>query len=276
MQGRAIQHEPAIDLDPTTLGRPKISGSFLLHVGFIAAIVAGHFISRIFPHNQWGNQQAPGAIQATLVSSALPLPQDTPPTPNVLATESPSPAPAPPLPSIQPVPQPDDIPIPERKIIHPKEQPKKQQPTPQTHKFAQPTNQQYRAQYGEAPATAMPRSMAPSNNSQQAPVAVGGSEGFNYPWYVSLIQSKVAQSWYIQEVDPRTPVGSVAKVTFTIARDGSASGFRISQSSGYPTLDSSAIRAVERVENFSPLPSGYAKSSLFVEYTFTYRAGPVR
>jgi periplasmic protein TonB len=276
VQGRAIQHSAALDLDPTTLGRPKISGSFLLHAAFIAAIVAGHFVSHLFPHNQWGNQQAPGAIQATLVSSAIPLPQDTPPTPNVLATEMPSPAPAPPLPKIAPVPPPDAIPIPERKFKPPKkEEPKKvERPSP---KFAQPQQQQYHAQYGEAPATSMPRSMAPTAPGPQTPVNVGGAEGFNYPWYVSLIQSKVAQSWYTQEVVPSTPIGSVAKVTFTIARDGSPSNFRISQSSGYPTLDSSALRAVERVENFSPLPSGYSKSSLFVEYTFTYRgAGPVR
>jgi periplasmic protein TonB len=275
MLGRAIQHEPEIDLDPTTMGRPKIPGSFLLHIGFIAAIVAGHFVSQHFHGAQWGNQQPPGAIQATLVN-AIPLPQDTPPTPNVLATETPSPAPTPPLPNIAPVPPPDAIPIAERKLPPKKEQPKKQQQP--TYKHAQPQPQQYRAQYGEAPAPQLARSVAPTNPGPQTPVNVaGGSEGFNYPWYVSLIQSKVAQSWYTQEVDPRTPVGSVTKVTFTIARDGSASNFRISQSSGFPTLDSSALRAVERVENFSPLPSGYSKSSLFVEYTFTYRgAGPVR
>jgi periplasmic protein TonB len=274
MLGRAIAHEPEIDLDPTTMGRPKIPGSVVLHIGFIAAIVAGHFVSHLLPHNEWGNEHAPGAIEATLVNS-IPLPQDTPPTPNVLATETPSPAPAPPTPNIAPVPPPDAIPIPERKFPK-KEQPKKQEAQP-TYKHAQPTPQEHRAQYGEASATEMPRSIAPTI-SQQTPVSVaGGSEGFNYPWYVNLIQSKVAQSWYTQEVDPRTPSGSVTKVTFTIARDGSASNFRISQSSGYPTLDSSAMRAVERVENFSPLPSGYSKSTLFVEYTFTYRgSGPPR
>lgn len=278
MLGRAIEHEPEIDLDPTTLGRPKIPGSILLHFALVGLIVAAHYIAPLIPHNQWGNQQPPGAIQATLVSSAaLPLPQDTPPTPNVLATETPSPAPAPPLPDIAPIPPPDAIPIPERKFVPKKPQPKKP-PTPPAPKYAQPQPQQYRAQYGEAPATQIPRSAAPTNPGPQTPVNVtGGSEGFNYPWYVSLIQSKVAQNWYTQEVDPHTPVGAETKVTFTIGRDGSASGFRISKSSGFPTLDSSALRAIQRVENFSPLPSGYSKSSLFVEYTFTYRgAGPVR
>ncbi len=104
MQGRATQHDVALDLDPTTLGKPRITGSFLLHIGLVAAVVAGTFIYSHIPHNEWGNQQAPGAIQATLVTSAptLPLPQDTPPTPNVLATQTPSPAPPPPQPLSRP------------------------------------------------------------------------------------------------------------------------------------------------------------------------------
>jgi protein TonB len=230
----------------------------------------------------WGNQQAPGAIQATLVSSALPLPQDTPPTPNVLATETPSPSPAAPQPKIESIPPDDAVPIPTLKPPPPKkEEPKRQetpakpQPkkvfTPPAPRYAQPTNQQYRANYGEAAGTQMPRSTAAANNGPQNPVSMtGGSNGFNYPWYVSLIQSKVSQAWYRQEVNPQTRSGSQAKVTFSIARDGSVSNIRLSGSSGSPTLDSSGLRAVQRVENFSPLPSGYDKSSVSVEYTFTY------
>ena len=284
MQGRAIQHEPALDLDPATLGKPKIPGSLLLHAGFIAAAVLATFATHFMHHNEWGNQQAPGAIQATLVSSApaLPLPQDRPPTPNVLATETPSPAPAPPLPSIASVPPPDAIPIAERKMPPPpKKHVEKQKPAPiqkQAHeeraapKHAQPTTRQHTAQYGEAPATEMPRSVAPTQNGPQQPVTVtGGSNGFNYPWYVSLIQRKVSQAWYTQEVDPSTPYGAQVRVTFSISKDGTPSNIKIEQSSGSPTLNSSGIRAVQRVENFSPLPSGYSKSSVSVEYTFTYK-----
>jgi protein TonB len=118
----------------------------------------------------------------------------------------------------------------------------------------------------------MPRSVAPTQNGPQQPVSVtGGSNGFNYPWYVSLIQRKVSQAWYTQEVDPHTPYGSQVRVTFSISRDGTPSNIKIEQSSGSPTLDSSGLRAVQRVENFSPLPSGYSKSSVSVEYTFTYK-----
>jgi protein TonB len=88
---------------------------------------------------------------------------------------------------------------------------------------------------------------------------------------VSLIQRKVSQAWYTQEVDPRTPYGAQVRVTFSISRDGTPSNIKVEQSSGSPTLDNSGLRAVQRVENFSPLPSGYSKSSVSVEYTFTYK-----
>lgn len=272
MQGRAIQHEAALDLEPTTLGRPKISGSLVLHLGFAAAIAIGSIAGRFIHHNQWGNQQAPGAIDVSMADS-IPLPQTTPPTPNVLATQMPSPAPAPPLPAIAPIPKPDAIEVPERKF--PKHEKHEEKPHHESPKFAQPTHAENRAQFGEASATQIPHSMAAPNNNPNNPVDItGGSQGFDYPYYVSIIQRKVSQNWYTQEVDPRTPTGSQVKITFVIARDGSASQFRIEQGSGFPTLDSSAIRAVQRVENFSPLPSGYSKSSLYVEYTFTYRSGP--
>ncbi|HEX5236049.1 MAG TPA: TonB family protein [Silvibacterium sp.] len=271
------------DFDPVTLGKPKVPGSLLLHLGFLAVAVIATFAGRFIHHNEWGNQQPPGAIQATLVSSAIPLPQDTPPTPNVLATETPSPSPATPQPTIATIPPDDAVPIATIKPPPKKELPKKREepppPKPQPRreisrpapKYAQPTQQQHHASYGEAAATQMPRSMAPMTNGPQNPVSMaGGSNGFNYPWYVSLIQSKVSQAWYRQEVDPHTRSGSQTKVTFSIARDGSVSNVRISQSSGSPTLDSSGLRAVQRVENFSPLPSGYNKSSVSVEYTFTY------
>jgi protein TonB len=58
-------------------------------------------------------------------------------------------------------------------------------------------------------------------------------------------------------------------VIFVIARDGTVNNIRLSQSSGSPTLDTSAVRAVQRVETFGPLPPGYSGSNVSVEYTFT-------
>lgn len=263
---------PEMHFDPETVGKPKLGGSVLLHLGVIAFIVCGNLLYHVLPHNEWGNQRAPGAIQATLVSSApaIPLPQEQPPSENVVATQIPSQAPATPLPRIATVPPPDAIPL-HQIHIHPKKTKPKQQPHRDTRKVAPAPPKQYRATYGEEAANRMPRTLAPTNQGPQQPVTVtGGSNGFNYPWYVDVIQTKVRQNWYTQEVSPSTPTGTEVRITFVVSRDGTPSDIRISQSSGYPSLDTSAVRAVQRVENFGPLPAGYNKSSVSVEYTFTY------
>lgn len=261
---------PEMHFDPEPVGNPKIGGSVLLHIGVVAFIYASIFILNHFHGSEWGNQRTPGAISVTMVSSApaLPLPQDQPPSQNVVTTQSPSTAPAPPLPKIASVPKPDAIPLHEIRLRHQKP---KEVPHRSTRYNAPAPARQHYAQYGEEASNRMLRTLAPTQQGPQAPVTItGGSNGFNYPWYVSIIQSRVEQNWYTQEVSPGTPLGSKVSVTFRIARDGSASDVRISQSSGYSSLDSSALRAVERVENFGPLPAGYNKSSVSVEYTFTY------
>jgi protein TonB len=258
-----------IQFEREPFGGP-IAGSLLLHLFVVIALaVTGYLVSHI-RGNEWGNNQSPGAIQATLVSSAptIPLPTEAPPTPNVLATEQPSQAPAPPQPKAAPVPQPDAIPIPLKRPE--KKVPEKKQQTPPSPKHAQPQPQQHRAQFGEAPATQIPHSLA-GNPGQNTPINVtGGGQGFNYPYYVGIIQRKVREAWYLREVDPGTGAGSQVRVTFSIARDGTPSNIRISHSSGSPSLDSSALRAVQRVESFGPLPPGYSGSNVSVEYTFSY------
>src|ERR1700722_12717436 len=70
--------------------------SFLLH-GLIVGVLIGYaYVHNMIHGSEWGaNAFQQGAIQATLVSTAaLPLPQDHPPTDNVLATETPTEAPA--------------------------------------------------------------------------------------------------------------------------------------------------------------------------------------
>ncbi|HZD49671.1 MAG TPA: TonB family protein [Silvibacterium sp.] len=253
-----------IELDREPFGGP-IAGSFLLHLLVIGTVaVLAYFVGHI-RGNEWGNNQAPGAIQATLVSSApaIPLPQVAPPTPNVLATEQPSPAPAPPQPKAVPVPPPDAIPIPTKQP--PKKAPEKKEAQPSP-KHAQPQPLQHRAQFGEAPATQIPHSLAP-NRGPSSPVNVsGGDFGARFPWYVDVIRRKTAENWLQTEVAPGTPGGARVYLSFVIARDGSPSQVRIAQSSGSPTLDSSCMRAVQRVDTYGPLPPGYDGSTLSVSY----------
>jgi protein TonB len=213
-----------------------------------------------------------------MVSSApaIPLPRDEQkPTDNVLATETPSPAPAPPAPKAVAAQEENSIPIAIKQKVKAKLQPKKQveQKQPVQHipvraasaaeryQDVRPTN---RANYGEA-ASATPKSMMQATPAAQVNVQ-GGDFGARFPWYVDVIRRKTAQNWYKQEVDPGTPGGARVYLTFSVSRSGEPSGVRIAQTSGSPTLDTSCVRAVQRVDTYGPLPSGYTGSSLQVSY----------
>ena len=76
-----------------------------------------------------------------------------------------------------------------------------------------------------------------------------------FRWYVDQINRKMAQSWDKAQVDPRTPKGARVYLIFTIHRDGSHEPAADStHSSGSPTLDSSCMRGVQRVDTFGQLP----------------------
>ena len=56
-----------------------------------------------------------------------------------------------------------------------------------------------------------------------------------------------------------------------VARDGHPTNVQIEQSSGVPSLDISAVRALQRIDTFGPLPSDYSGSKISVEFWFDYK-----
>jgi protein TonB len=46
---------------------------------------------------------------------------------------------------------------------------------------------------------------------------------------------------------------------------------QLEQSSGVPSLDQSAIRAIQRIDTFGPLPSDYSGSKVTVEFWFDFK-----
>ena len=268
-------------LEPEKIGAP-LAGSALAHIAAAGALLVWTLWFSTHHGSEWGSSAATtGAIQATLVSNAPSIPIPTPqlPTDNVLATDTPSVAPAPPPPPAKAAePPPDAIPIPE-KVTPPKPQPKpatpQAKPLPQTQPMARPlthplpipkTND--RVNYGEAAPANIPRSSATSAGA--GPVSVAGDFGSRYGWYVDVIKRKAQQNWYKAEVDPKTAGGARVYLTFDVARDGSPSRVRIEKSSGSPSLDSSALRALQRIDTFGPLPAGYNEGTLNVEYYFEF------
>ena len=98
----------------------------------------------------------------------------------------------------------------------------------------------------------------------------GGDFGTRYGWYVQIIQRKVSENWLKYEVDPRISTAERVYITFDVARDGHPFNVRVEQSSGVPSLDVSATRALQRIDTFGPLPPDYNGNKISVEYWFDY------
>lgn len=248
------------------MGRP-MRLSIVFHICVFVGLVIVIYVSGFFHGAEWGNNAPQGAIQATLVSSApsIPLPQIAPPNKNVLATQTPSTAPAIPQQKTEAVPALNAVkikakPRPKKKVEH--------QKVPQRVK---PKKMQHRANYGERQSANIPHAPQAAPKPVQVETQTnGGSFASLYGWYVRLIQQKVSSNWFVQEVDPSTPAGTKVTVTFEISSSGGVSDVRITQASGSPTLNSSGLRAIQRVGAFPPLPQGYQGRYINVGYTFTY------
>jgi protein TonB len=240
------------------------AGSFLLHGGLAACLLLYGVLGGFLHHNVWGSPGGGGAIQVSLVSTALPLPADQPPNKNVLATDTPSQAPAEPTPKAKQAVDLSAIPI-SGKQVKPQQQtaPKTQQRQPQL-------NQDNRAQFGEQAGSSMPHATQPESSSSGPTSITVGDFGSRFGWYVDGINRKMATSWYKAEVDPRTPRGARVYLTFTITRGGNPSDVEIDRSSGSTTLDRSCQRGVQRVDTFGNLPAAYNSSTLKVSYYCEY------
>jgi protein TonB len=250
------------ELTPDPVMAPAF-GSVVLHLGLGAAVVLYGIIGGFFHHNMWGSPGSGGAIQVNLVSSSLPLPSNQPVNQNVLSTETPSQAPAPPEPKAKQAE--DDQAIP----ISGKQKKPEHETAPKTPPKQPPPEQTNRVKYGEQSGTSIPRATQPSLTT--GPTTVNnGDFGSRFGWYVDGISRKMSANWYKSLVDQSTPRGARAFIDFTISRDGSVSRVQLDRTSGSPTLDSSCMRAAQRVDSFGPLPGGYNQSTLLVSYYCEY------
>ncbi|HEX5284106.1 MAG TPA: energy transducer TonB [Bryocella sp.] len=255
----------SLDYDnPDRLGS-GFAGAIGLHVA-----IAGFFVALAFivpshtPH--WGESSSSvGAIQASMVS-ALPLPTKVPPVEhNVLASDNVAPTPKPPpKEATQPPPKPTDILIKEKTAEKPKVAPIAQ-PAPPKH--PQPTPPTAKAATGDA-ATQLPQAMTQLKNGTAIATVQDRTFGNRYAYYIQIISRIVSQNWYTQEADPTTSLGKRAVILFDINRDGVPQNIRIETKSGSPSLDASALHALQRVDNFGPLPAG---DHITVEFAFDYK-----
>ncbi|MGA9543113.1 MAG: energy transducer TonB [Candidatus Sulfotelmatobacter sp.] len=235
------------------------------HVGVTALIVLYSAIFGASSGASWGAGGGGSAIGVTLVST-VPLPANPTQSQNVVANESKG------LTQSKPKVEekaPDAIEIQGKNSkIKPKKPPTptkaKPEPAPE-----EETNQ---VAYGEGGPVSGPYGTFSAGGAKGGFGVNGGGGDFGslYAYYVRVIQQKVSENWLKYEVDPGISTAQRVYVTFDIARDGHPFNVQVEQSSGVPSLDQSAVRAVQRIDTFGPLPQDYSGNKVSVEFWFDY------
>jgi len=244
-----------------------LAWSLGLHVGITVLLL---IYSAVFYHTSgetWGSGGGGDAIGATLVST-VPLAVSPSQTQNVLANQSKG------LTQSQPKIEekaPDAIDIQGKNA---KIKPKKKQITESKEK-AQPAPEPEDNQvaFGEGGPVSGPYGTFSAAGAKGGFGITGGGGDFGtkYSWYVHVIQQKVSENWLKYEVDPRITSAQRVYITFDVARDGHPMNVQVEQSSGVPSLDISAVRALQRIDTFGPLPPDYSGNKISVEFWFDYK-----
>ncbi len=266
--------------DPDHLGG-GMAGALALHLLLVAGLIAGAYLSHT-ASERWGEHQSSvGAIQASMVS-AIPLPSHARPVDKqVLASENENQAPLPPpKEATQPPPRPTDVlikakpPAPAKAAPSHTEAAAKPQPrsTPSeapAPRHPQPTPPTPKAETGETTATQLPEAISQLKNGTATATVEDRTFGSRYAYYLRLISQKVSQNWVASEADARSSQGKRVTLLFDIDRDGNPLDVRVENRSGSPSLDQSAMHAVQRVDGFGPLPAG---NKITIEFAFDYKA----
>jgi protein TonB len=239
-----------------------------LHVGITVFLLIYSAIFYRTSGDTWGAGGGGEAIGATLVST-VPLPANPAQTQNVLANESKGLTQS--QPKIQEEKEPDAIEIQGKNTkIKPK---KKQETASKAKPQPEPEAETNQVAFGEGGPVSGPYGTFSAAGAKGGFGITGGGGDFGtkYAWYVHVIQQKVAENWLKYEVDPRITTAQRVYITFDIARDGHPANVQVEQSSGVPSLDISAVRALQRIDTFGPLPADYSGGKISVEYWFDYK-----
>ncbi|HEX6880193.1 MAG TPA: energy transducer TonB [Terriglobales bacterium] len=240
--------------------------SATLHVALFVSLIVYAYVFGNWHGTSWGNGGIGGdAMNASLVSS-IPLPAK-PDATNVLATENKGLSQSQPKPKVE---EPEAIPIADKKT---KIKPSPKPVTPTQEKPREVAEVDNKIPFGEGGPVSGPYGVFNVNGTKGGFSMSGGTGDFGsrYGWYVDAVRRKVSENWLKYQIDPNVSNARRVYITFDINRSGSPSNVQVEQSSGVPSLDISAMRALQRIDTFGPLPSDYSGTRVSVEFWFDYK-----
>jgi protein TonB len=238
-----------------------------LHIGTVVFVLVYSTIVNGPSGNSWGAGGGGEAIGATLVST-VPLPANPSQTQNVLANESKgiTKSKAKPEPKVEP----DAIEIQGKNA---KIKPKKTVTETKEKARPEPEEESNQVAFGEGGPVSGPYGTFSAAGAKGGFGFTGGGGDFGtrFAWYVQQVQRKVSENWLKYEVDSGIKSAQRVYITFDIMRDGHPANVQVEQSSGVPSLDISASRAIQRIDTFGGLPPEYSGGKVAVEFWFDYK-----
>lgn len=241
---------------------PFVIGSFALHLGLVAAML------------WWPSSRGPSRIRADAIAVTLtggfPSARTQP-----RRQAAPAPKPEPPKPE-PPKPKPEGASL--------ETNPVKVDPTPKKKKEPEPTP---KPQDAPAETPVAPVEDAAEGGGVQGPEGGGdeGVVGVAGGAIASLNLADVGLSWYAGSVtaalrshyNPPMLVGTretlVVVVFFEIRRDGSVARLQVESSSGVPSMDRAALRAVADAQPLPSLPAEVSGPVLPARFEFRWHPG---
>jgi protein TonB len=155
-------------------------------------------------------------------------------------------------------------PKPKDKPVKPKKEPEKGPDTP--------ARGSAKGSTGSSPAPAAPPAAAPAPGSGAVTATVGGGDS-SLGWYGAAVKAALEAAWIKPYLEDAQGVASVV-VTFDIARDGATRNIRVQTSSGIPSLDRSAERAVIEASPLPAVPPTWTEETLPVTMRFDLAPEP--
>jgi len=238
--------------------------SFVMHVA-IAGAAIGWGVWNFGPRDRWGDPTAnPGAGFAVTPVDRIPLPSRVA-RPNPKADDSES--------QVEKAEQKDR----DRDRV-PEEDPTAialNSRNPQRPNQKQTSRYQYRSsdelrknQVRTTVGQAMSNPMYGTVGAGGVGIGTGTPFGNRFGAYADLLRRRISEKWRTSDVDAVVRNARPATVNFDILRNGTVRNVRIVESSGVPSLDFSARRAVLEASPLPELPREFERESANVEFTF--------
>lgn len=231
-----------------------IPASFLLHMLLLmlAILFGAHVSKRIVPR------------QRTIAIRTVVLPHPEKQAPAIAPQEKTPPPPEETKPAVLP---PEMAKQTEKK---PEPKPQEKQPESEKKPVEKPEEQDEKQPPAETPANAdaaLGQSPAASHLGTDVEVPA------RFQYWLDLLEQRIAAGWHPTRLGFRSDAATVCRIHFSVEQDGRISRETVASSSGVALMDREALKAVQSVGRFLPIPRGMADGSIGITYIFTLTSG---